>query len=470
MYKGKALFYNIIQFGLSTFLPKAITFFMVPLYTYCMSTEEYGVVDLLNSTVQLLLPFVTLQVQDAVFRYSLDKECRPADVFTIGIRVLCIGTAVFSLLIIIARQAKLLELNSRYLLFLTFAVFSGGFRNISTYFCRGIEKIKCITISNVGTTIVIVMCNLWFLLLLNWGINGYLLAICAGNCFGGLWIFFHAQLYRYIKLRVEDKKLIRRIIVFSMPMIFSALSWWANTSLDKYILRYYCDNSSVGLLAVAYKIPAILSLFGTAISSAYSICAVKGFDKNDTDGFLGYSYHMISSCYVILCAVLILLNVFLAKLLFSNEFFSAWRYVPPLLFSALFSLISLSCEQFFIALQKTHLISITAILGALLNLGLNILLIPRFEAYGAAVSTCISFFGVWICRYILLRRYLHMKNSFSHECVSYFLLLLLVEFAYFGTRFLILQTLIVCGILLLNKNCILTLIRTVFSLRRITKH
>ena len=97
MYKGKALFYNIIQFGLSTFLPKAITFFMVPLYTYCMSTEEYGVVDLLNSTVQLLLPFVTLQVQDAVFRYSLDKECRPADVFTIGIRDLCIGTAVFSL-------------------------------------------------------------------------------------------------------------------------------------------------------------------------------------------------------------------------------------------------------------------------------------------------------------------------------------------------------------------------------------
>lgn len=462
MNKGKSLLANIIQFGLSTFLPKAITFLMVPLYTYCLTTAEYGTVDLLNTTVQFILPFVTLQVQDAIFRFSVDERHSPADVYTIGIRILCIGTAIFSTMLLVGRWAGLINIDYLYVVFLIIAVFTSGFRNICIYFCKGIDKIKCITASNVCTTTITAACNLCFLLLFKWGVNGYLAAMCLGSAFGGLWVFIHARLYKHISLRLDNIKLVGQIVTFSIPMVFSALSWWMNNSIDKYVLRYYTDDSMVGILAAAYKIPAILSLFGIAVSSAYSVSAVMEFDRQDKDGFLGYSYHTISSCYVLVCAALIVSNVFLSRLLFSNDFFVAWKYVPPLIYSALFSLLSLTCEQFFVAMQKTNIISITAVVGAMLNFLLNIALIPHTGIYGAAVATSISFFVVWICRYLVLKKHLHMKNRFLNECISYILLLVMVIFAYDGTRYLVPQMIVLACLIILNKNSILSVLYTIF--------
>lgn len=82
-------------FFLASFIPKTISFFMVPLYTYCLTTTDYGTADLLTNTVQLLVPILTLQIQDAVLRYSMDEHCNPDSVFTIGIRTTLRGGVCF---------------------------------------------------------------------------------------------------------------------------------------------------------------------------------------------------------------------------------------------------------------------------------------------------------------------------------------------------------------------------------------
>ena len=59
---------------LASFLPKTISFFLVPLYTNCLSTTEYGTADLLINTVSLCVPILTLVVQDAVMKFTLDNQ------------------------------------------------------------------------------------------------------------------------------------------------------------------------------------------------------------------------------------------------------------------------------------------------------------------------------------------------------------------------------------------------------------
>lgn len=68
--KSKVLFANIWLFFLASFIPKTITFFMVPLYTDCLTTDEYGTIDLITTTCQLLLPVLTLQVQDGICTFG----------------------------------------------------------------------------------------------------------------------------------------------------------------------------------------------------------------------------------------------------------------------------------------------------------------------------------------------------------------------------------------------------------------
>lgn len=447
--KSINLIKNIILFFVANFMPKAITFFMVPLYTYCLSTEEYGTVDLLITSIQLLLPFLTIQVQDAMLRFSLDENNKKSDVFTVGLRIVLIGGLLLFFACIIGTIFDLIKLNLVYIALFFVMYLLSAFRSISSYFCRGIDKIGVLTVSNVLLTLVTVLCNLLFLLGFKWGILGYLLSLCIGNLVCAIILFFGARLYKYLKLSVSDRNLIKKIIIFSIPMIFSAISWWVNTSMDKYILGYFCGTSAVGLLAVAYKIPSVLSLFGTTVANGYSISAIKDFDKNDTDGFLGNSYSMINMFFVLICSILMFANVYLSKILFSKDFFIAWKYVPPLLISALMSQLSLTCEQYYIAIKKTSIISLTAIVGAFVNTGLNIVLIPICEAYGAAIATAFSFFVVWIIRYIVLSKYIKLKHNFLIECFSYILLIIQLVLAYSGNRFIGYQILIALIIILL---------------------
>ena len=74
MSKEKQLFKNTAIVSLGKICTQLITFFLLPLYTYILTAEEYGIVDLLNNLVSLLIPIVILQIDQGVFRYLLD--CR----------------------------------------------------------------------------------------------------------------------------------------------------------------------------------------------------------------------------------------------------------------------------------------------------------------------------------------------------------------------------------------------------------
>ena len=70
--KFKNLFSNILVFAIGNVLTKLVLFFLMPVYTSAMSTNEYGTGELIYSTVELMLPVVTLCLYEAVFRFSID--------------------------------------------------------------------------------------------------------------------------------------------------------------------------------------------------------------------------------------------------------------------------------------------------------------------------------------------------------------------------------------------------------------
>ena len=78
--KYKNLSMNTLLFTISSFGAKIISFLLVPIYTSVLSTKDYGNVDLVSTTVQLLIPIATLNIQDAVLRFSLDDKYEAEEV------------------------------------------------------------------------------------------------------------------------------------------------------------------------------------------------------------------------------------------------------------------------------------------------------------------------------------------------------------------------------------------------------
>ena len=455
---------NLILLSIGTFVPKALSFLMLPFYTSYLSASNYGTADLLNNTCSLLMPFLTLQVQDAVMRFSLLGKEKKENVLITGFGIAVIGGVILFCVCALLRGS--LSLPPGFLLFLCILYFVNALQNIFTYFCRSIDQVKTIAVSCTIQSAITVGCSLLLLIPFRLGLYGYVLGHILGVSSAVLYLFFQAGLGRYILKGRFQQELVTKMVKFSVPMIFSAVSWWVNSASDKYILTFFHGVAVVGVYAVSGKISAILSSFGSVVSASFSISAIKDFDPEDTDGFLGVVYSSISFCSIILCSILILCNLPLAGILFSNEFFEGWKFAPPLLVAVAFAQISLSCQNILLAVGRTDSIFSTTFFGAALNTILNLLLIPHFGAYGAGLATMAGFVAAWLLRYIEIGRYIRLKHHFRKELLSYGIVLLQMTAAYRGNKYIVVQFLLfvcLCALFRDDMNLLYRKVRNAYD-------
>ena len=420
--KYKYLFKNFLLFGLGNFLPKILTFLMVPLYTACLSTLDYGIADFITTTISLLLPILTINIQDAVLRYSLDKNYRKEEVFSAALIIVFRGMLILLFCLFLCKlfsvPLPILD-NAGYflLMYISHAIY-----NCITMFCRGTDKVYAIVGASVVNTFTTVILNLVLLLVFKMGLEGYLLANTIGSIGAILYCVVIGKVYKYIKIKT-DSNILKEMCIYSFPLIGNSIAWWVNSASDKYILIWLSGLSTSGIYAISSKIPGILSILQSVFYQAWSISVIKEFDKNDKDDFFGKSYNMLNLCLMISCSVLICICKPLAKLLYSNEFFEAWKYTPLLLIAVVFNSMALFIGSIFTAVKDTKIISLTTIIGAIVNTICNIILIYLFGAWGAAMATVLGYITTFVMRHILVRKYIMMEVHHIRDMICYCLLM-----------------------------------------------
>ena len=449
--KHKYLAKNIGLFALSGFIPKALSFFLVPLYTSVLTTAEYGISDLITTTAMLLLPIFSLDIQDAAMRFALDKEYDNRSVFTVGFSTVLWGTLAVSICLYVVSFFNLPGLDAEYLFFTALMFFVSAGLNVFSLFCRGIDEVRAVAVSSILNSVVTLTCNIVFLTVFRWGLTGYLLANTAGSAIAMAYMFFSARLYRFINFKF-DRTLRNDMYRYSFPLIFSVVAWWVNSASDRYILSWFCGVGVSGVYAVAYKIPSILSMFGNVFSQAWSISAIKEFDPVDSDGFFGGMFGLMSFVMALACSLIMIVNIPLAWFLYSNDFFLAWKYVPLLLISVVFDVLCQFIGGVFTATKDTRTLSYTTIVGAVINIVLNFALIPLPGGMGAAAATMLGYGGVLSARIIALRKHIKMKIRWNRILLTYVIIGAQLVISMLGFSFIFLQLFLLGCIVVANRH------------------
>lgn len=407
--KIKNLLQNALLFTISGFGSRIVSFFLVPFYTYVLSTGEYGKVDLVTTTVQLLIPILTINIQDAVLRFSLDGQYRREDVVAVGFRTIGLSTIVLSVGLFVLKFLSIITLEVNYILFLYVSFIVGAINNNLSMYIKAKNQVRVLAVWGIINTIITCACNLFLLLVLKMGVNGYMIAYVSGTIVADIGMFLSGNVLCDLKKSRNSSKIIGVMLLYSAPLIANSLGWWINNASDRYILTFFCGAAINGIYAVSYKIPSILSALQSIFYNAWSISSITEFDADDTDGFIGDTYTVYSSLSFFACSLIILMNVYIARLLYAKDFFEAWKYVPLLLVGTVFNGLGLFNGCIFTAVKRTKDISITTIISALINTMLNFILIPRVGAYGAAFATMIGYFAIWLTRTVGLRRIIRMN-------------------------------------------------------------
>lgn len=458
--KYKYLSKNVLLFSISSFLPKAISFLMIPFYTSILTPADYGVSEMILTTVSLFLPIFTLDIQDAVIRFVFDSKYKPNEVLSIAMRLILKGIIAVSVIAFGLSLIQVSGVEKEYIVFALWQYIVLAIQNSCNFFCRGIDKVDVLTISSLINAVLTAIFNVVFLAVIPLGLMGYLLANTLSSTIALIYMICRAKLYRYVVFK-KNESLQREMIHFSFPLIFSVIAWWINNASDRYIVTAMVSVAASGLYATAYKIPAILTVFQTVFFQAWSISAVKEFDKDDKDGFISKMYVMINSAMSILCSLIILLNIHISHILYSNEFFQAWEFVPPLLVAVVFNANSLFVGTIYTAVKETRILSYTTVIGASINIVGNIILIYLIGPYGAALSTMLGYFVVMLARLVFLRRLIFLRVRWIRDIIIVVLLFIQVYFAGHGEESIVEQYIVFMMILFFYgqeiKSCFLKL-------------
>lgn len=418
--KYKKLFSDTVAFTISNFASKILVFLLVPLYTAVLTTEEFGISDLLTNIVNVLYPISTLLIMEATLRFAMDKSQNQEDVLKNSEAVVYVS---FFLLLICTPIVKYISKDvSSYWGWFLAIYFGYTMHQVLAQYTKAIGKTKIFAVSGVVHTLVIVISNILGLLVIKIGLTGYLLSIVLGYLVTCLFLIIAARIN--IFAGKIDIGLLREMVRYSIPLIPTTIAWWVNSSADKYIIIAYLGMAESGIYSVAYKIPSIMTLFTTIFTSAWTISAIDNVDQKDKAEYHSNVYRYFNFVNVFVAGTLILGSQILGKILFSNDFYRAWTCVPMLLVAYVFSGLSGFLASTFRAEKYTKGLVSSVGVGAAVNIVLNFFVVKYFGIMGAAVTTAIGFGLTWFVRTRTVKRILDIKINYRKDIVAYGVLIL----------------------------------------------
>lgn len=401
----KSLLKDTLIFALGNMGTKLILFLMVPLYTNYMSDAEYGIADLVFTIAQLIAPFLSMVIFDAVIRFGLSDHERKEDVLLVGVIVWGISIVLG---LFLTPAIGLYKSMGDWKWYLYIYVIFNIADSIGYCYLKAKGKNKAYALLSILQTALMAGLNVYFLVYRSMGIRGYLLAYIISEAFADICLFITGNIAVDLKKAHFDRNLFKRMILFSSPLILNNVSWWVIQSSDKVMVEAMVSAAALGIYTAAAKIPALINVMASIFQQAWGISVVKEYESsNDRDYYatvLRYLFLFISGACIFFVAIMkVFMNLYVGE-----DFIEAWHYVPLLLVSAVCSGIAGYFGSMYSALKKSVNNMLSTATAAAVNIMVNFLLIPSMGIWGAVIGTLVAYITIAFVRLFDVKRFVQI--------------------------------------------------------------
>ena len=410
---------NTLIFSLGNIGSKLVAFFLVPLYTNALVTGQYGTADLITNICIVVAPVIFLNIGEAVMRFSLDKNADIKGIMSAAYLVMLFALvpgALFAMCILLYKRL------AEYIVLILFYVFTMGISQIFFCYLRGKEQLLMYSVGNIIQALLIAVFNILFLVVFGWGIKGYLLAYVISYAITAVYAFIAGKAYESFQGFHIDKELLKKMLLYSVVLIPNSFMWWIMNSSDRFMVIEMISAEIAGIYAISYKLPSIVAVVTGVFNQAYSYSAIKENDSKDRAEFNGSVFEAFFAFLMLTgMALLIILKPFMI-IYVESKYYTAWMFSPPLIVGMAVMSMGTFLSNFYVVYKDSKGFLISAITGALVNIGLNFALIPWIGALGAAVATCVSYMAVFVYRFFDIRKYIKLKVFTVRNVIAFVLL------------------------------------------------
>lgn len=454
MNREKQLVKNTAIVAIGQICTKFISFFLLPLYTALLSTEEYGTVDLLNTYVSLLLPLIFLQIDQAIFRFLIDVRDKDEEKNKlITTTLLTISVQAFMYIGVYLLFGRFIHNEYKY--FLATNVIATMFSNIMLQISRGLGDNTSYSLGSLITGAGTIILNVLFIVVFKWGAYGMLTATLIANIMCTLFIFFRKRIYRYLKINNFSKIELKKIWKYSVPLVPNQLSWWIINASDRTIVTYFLGLGINGIYSASNKFSGIISTFFSIFNITWSESASIHFKDKDSSEYFSNIVNSTMKLFVSFCFGIIAFMPFVFRFLITGDSFSnAYYQIPILMHATIFNICVSLFGSIYVALKKSKEIAKTSIYAAIINIVVNLALIKFIGLYAASISTLVSYLAMTLYRYFDVQKYIKIKIDKKFVMISIILGILLMTSYYIKNNCLcaIMAIITIVFAIIYNKN------------------
>ncbi|MHC1721883.1 MAG: lipopolysaccharide biosynthesis protein [Aminipila sp.] len=394
MQEGKTLIKNTAIYAIATFGSRVLSFLIVPLYTFYLSPAEMGTYDLVITTITLLVPFLTFQMSDGIYRWLLDSRQNKEQVIGTGLKVCGINMVIFIVLYIIISSFIHIPFSVySILLLLLYAIVP-----VIQQVVRGLNKNKLFAFSGVMLTVIFLASNILFVIVFRQGIEGMLLSQISAYAITLLFLLWRCPTI-LSSLNVKSVPgLSYDMLKYSLPLIPNVVSWWTINASNRYVILVTLGAAANGIFAISMKFPTLIQMVTSIFYLAWQEAAIKQSERGEDPEFTSKVFHMYSRFLLLFSAVAIpLTRIFVIKYMEIN-YANAWRYSSFLYLGMVYSALASFLGTGYQASKKTKGALLTTIWAALLSLAISIALISQVGLYAISLSVFGSYVFLFLIR------------------------------------------------------------------------
>jgi O-antigen/teichoic acid export membrane protein len=388
---GKEKFYYLIGLIGS----KSPFFLLIPLLSFYFNKSQIGKIDLILVTVTLLLPLISFQLGEASFRFLKEYSNSKVKIITTALICILINLVAFASL----SYAYYLFSEIQEVLWFTLIFIASTVISNLLLIYRGLNKIKSYALlglmSGSFSLILISVTLSQTISVLNIAIMfsiGHFAALVVS--------LYESSFLKYFKFAKFSKKLLYSLLLYSIPLIPNAVSWWFIDLGNRYIINFTLGDEYLGIFAVAARYIVIIAFINNFFLLLWQDYYLSESSNKDE---LGFNFEHFVKVQISIIILVISISFYLIKFGAGDEFIDSYKYVGPIGLSLFISSLSAYAGVEYLKIKKTKQLFISTLIGGLVNIILAFILVNFLDLYGIVLSSIIGF---------LITLYLRLKDSY----------------------------------------------------------
>jgi len=466
-------FKDTIIYGIAAVLPRAINILLTYLHTSTLKSDKYADNTWYFVFAAYFIAFLTFGLETAFFRF-FSKEKEKGKIVSTSFITLLGSTILFLSVLLFFNEDISLILgfdNPLHLKILTFVTALDLLVVIPYAYLRVTNRPLKFTFFKVVNILIYAFFNIFFLWFVPYALKNDIsipkiitdsyqntptvVYIFIANLIASLTTFLMLLPYIF-KFKFDfDVKVLRKMLVYGLPIMVGSLAYVTNENLDKLLLGDMLGKEQMGIYAACYK----LGVFMTLYIMAFRLGAEPFFFNHAHKENAKETYAKILTWFTIVGAlfmliVVVYINLFAGILLAKPEYYQALAIVPIILLANLFLGIYNNLSVWYKLTDRTKYGMYFSVFGALLTIAFNLILIPKIGFMASAWATLIAYGTMTIISYFYGKKYYAVPYNIR-KVILYIVIsvgLSFISYNYFKENYFISTLIIIAFVVFIALN------------------